>query len=135
LVTFVYYAGWLNAKAGRLADRSGRRDKMLKSGTVPPKTDVTDLKHWNVKILKHEKSGKPLLQASLPVTTYYCTENKLAERFASLKQPGQIQKGTTANQNSLLSQLILKKTSIKTSASHKTESQDSHKTQAKSHDD
>jgi len=35
---FVYYAGWLNAKAGRLADRSGRRDKMLKSGTVPPKT-------------------------------------------------------------------------------------------------
>ena len=35
---FVYYAGWLNAQAGRLADRSGRRDKMLKSGTVPPKT-------------------------------------------------------------------------------------------------
>jgi len=35
---FVYYAGWLNAKAGRLADRLGRRDKMLKSGTVPPKT-------------------------------------------------------------------------------------------------
>jgi len=35
---FVYYAGWLNAKAGRLADRSGRRGKMLKSGTVPPKT-------------------------------------------------------------------------------------------------
>jgi len=29
---------WLNAKAGRLADRSGRRDKMLKSGTVSPKT-------------------------------------------------------------------------------------------------
>ena len=22
--------------------------------------DVTDLKHWNVKILKHEKSGKPI---------------------------------------------------------------------------
>jgi len=35
---FVYYAGWLNAKAGRLADQSGRRGKMLKSGTVPPKT-------------------------------------------------------------------------------------------------
>jgi len=35
---FVYYAGWLNAKEGRLADRSGRRDKMLKSGIVPPKT-------------------------------------------------------------------------------------------------
>jgi len=35
---FAYYAGWLNAKTGRLADRSGRRDKMLKSGTVPPKT-------------------------------------------------------------------------------------------------
>ena len=34
----VYYTGWLNAKAGRLADRSGRRDRMLKSGTVPPKT-------------------------------------------------------------------------------------------------
>jgi len=38
---FVYYAGWLNAKAGRLADRSGRRDKMLKSRTVPPKTGRT----------------------------------------------------------------------------------------------
>jgi len=35
---FVYYAGWLNAKAGRLADRSGRREKMLKSEIVPPKT-------------------------------------------------------------------------------------------------
>ena len=30
---FVYYAG----KAGLLADLSGRRDKTLKSGTVPPK--------------------------------------------------------------------------------------------------
>lgn len=28
---------WLNAKAGRLADRSGRRDKTLKRGTGPPK--------------------------------------------------------------------------------------------------
>ena len=35
---FMYYAGWLNAKAGLLADRSGRRDKTLKTGTVPPKT-------------------------------------------------------------------------------------------------
>ena len=34
----MYSAGWLNAKAGLLADRSGRRDKTLKSGTVPPKT-------------------------------------------------------------------------------------------------
>ncbi|XP_077971237.1 uncharacterized protein LOC120348235 isoform X2 [Styela clava] len=33
----VFYAGWLNAKAGLLADLSGRRDKTLKSGTVPPK--------------------------------------------------------------------------------------------------
>jgi len=28
----------------------------------------------------------------LPVATCYCTENKLDETFASLKQPGQIQK-------------------------------------------
>ena len=34
---FMYYAGWLNAKAGLLADRWGRRDKMLKSRTVLPK--------------------------------------------------------------------------------------------------
>ena len=33
-----------------------------------------------------------VLQASLPTTTCYCTENKLAERSASVKQPGQIQK-------------------------------------------
>jgi len=54
-----------------------------------------------------------LLQAGCLQQLYYCTENKLAERFASLKQPGQIQKGTTANKNSLLSQMILKKTSLK----------------------
>jgi len=45
----------------------------------------------------------------------YCTENKLAERFASLKQPGQIQKGYSQ------SKLIVKSTDpkdnvIKTSA-------------------
>jgi len=28
----------------------------------------------------------------LPVTTYYCTENKLAEISSSLRQPEQIQK-------------------------------------------
>ena len=33
-----------------------------------------------------------MLQASLPVTTYYCTENKLAEISSSLRQPEQIQK-------------------------------------------
>jgi len=33
-----------------------------------------------------------LLQASLPVTTYYCTENKLAEISSSLRQQEQIQK-------------------------------------------
>jgi len=33
-----------------------------------------------------------LLQASLPVTTYYCTENKFAEMSSSLRQPEQIQK-------------------------------------------
>ena len=32
-----------------------------------------------------------MLQASLPVTTYYCTENKLAEISSSLRQPEQIQ--------------------------------------------
>jgi len=29
-----------------------------------------------------------MLRASLPVTTYYCTENKLAEKPSSLRQPG-----------------------------------------------
>ena len=33
-----------------------------------------------------------MLQASLPVTTYYCTENKLADISSSLRQPEQIQK-------------------------------------------
>jgi len=33
-----------------------------------------------------------LLQASLPVTTHRCTENKLVEISSSLKQPEQIQK-------------------------------------------
>jgi len=33
-----------------------------------------------------------VLQASLPATTYYCTENKLAEIPSSLRQPEQIQK-------------------------------------------
>jgi len=65
-----------------------------------------------------------MLQASLPVTTYYCTENKLAERFASLKQPGQIQKGSTANQNSFLNQLILKEASLKRQQKSRDESQD-----------
>jgi len=31
-----------------------------------------------------------VLQARLPVTTYYCTENKLAEISSSLRQPEQI---------------------------------------------
>jgi len=33
-----------------------------------------------------------MLQASLPATTYYCTENKLAERYSSLRKPEQNQK-------------------------------------------
>jgi len=33
-----------------------------------------------------------VLQASLPVTTYCCTENKLAKISSSLRQPEQIQK-------------------------------------------
>ena len=33
-----------------------------------------------------------VLQASLPVTTYCCTENKLAEISSGLRQPEQIQK-------------------------------------------
>ena len=78
------------------------------------------------------------LQASLPVATYYCTENKLAERFASLKHPGQIQKETTANQNSLLSQLILKKTSLKrqqvTRLNHKTVTRHKRNHMTTSHD-
>jgi len=33
-----------------------------------------------------------MLQASLPVTTYCCTENKLAEISSSLRQSEKIQK-------------------------------------------
>jgi len=33
-----------------------------------------------------------VLQASLPVTTHRCTENKLAEISSRLRQPEQIQK-------------------------------------------
>ena len=33
-----------------------------------------------------------MIQARLPVTTYYSTENKLAEISSSLRQPEQIQK-------------------------------------------
>ena len=79
-----------------------------------------------------------VLQASLLVATYYCTENKLAERFASLKQPGQIQKGITANQNSLLSQLILKEISLKrqqvTRLNHKTVTRHKRNHKTTSHD-
>jgi len=34
-----------------------------------------------------------MLQASFACNNYYCTENKLAGRFASLKQPEWIQTG------------------------------------------
>jgi len=34
-----------------------------------------------------------VLQASFACNNYYCTENRLAERLASLKQPGWIKKG------------------------------------------
>jgi len=34
-----------------------------------------------------------LLQASCLPQLYYCTENRLAEKSTTLKQPGQIQKG------------------------------------------
>jgi len=34
-----------------------------------------------------------VLQASFTCNNYYCIENKLAERLASLKQPEWIQKG------------------------------------------
>ena len=66
---FVYYAGWLNAKAGRLADWSGRRDKMLKSGTVPPKT------------------GR-MVSLHLPTYTLLCSQSALTglkERFGSFQ--------------------------------------------------
>jgi len=33
-----------------------------------------------------------MLQASLPITTYYCTEIQLAKISSSLRQPEQIQK-------------------------------------------
>jgi len=36
-----------------------------------------------------------MLQASFACNNYYCIENKLAERLASLKQPEWIQKGSS----------------------------------------
>jgi len=72
-----------------------------------------------------------VLRASCLQQLYYCTENRLVKKSTTLKQPEQIQKGVAANQNPLLSQLTLKTTSLKRQPSHKTTSQDSHKTQAK----
>jgi len=47
-----------------------------------------------------------VLQASLPVTTYCWTENKLAEISSSLRQPEQIQKDYSQ------SKLIIKSTDL-----------------------
>jgi len=55
-----------------------------------------------------------MLQASCLQQLYYCTENRFVEKSGILKQPEQIQKEAAANQNSLLSQLILKTTSLMT---------------------
>jgi len=67
-----------------------------------------------------------MLQASLPVTTYYCTENKLAERLTSLKQPGQIQKGYSQSKP-IIKSADPKDNVIKTSAKSQDESQDTSK--------
>jgi len=62
-----------------------------------------------------ETETETMLQASLPVATYYCTENKLAERFAILKQPEQIQK-RGYSQSQLIKSAEPKNNVIKTSA-------------------
>ena len=62
--------------------------------------------------------SKEMLQASCLQQLLCCTENRLAEKSATLKQPEQIQKGVAANQNPLLSQLTLKTTSSKRQPSH-----------------
>jgi len=67
-----------------------------------------------------------LLQASLPVTTHYCTENKLAEKPATLKQPGQIQKGYS-HSKVIIKSADPKDNVIKTSAKSQDESQDTSK--------
>jgi len=54
-----------------------------------------------------------MLKASCLQQLYYCTENRLVEKSGILKQPEQIRKEAAANQNSLLSQLIPKTTSLK----------------------
>jgi len=75
----------------------------------------------------------------LPVTTYCWTENKLAEISSSLKQPGQIQKKITANQNQLSSQLTWLKTAILEQlpqvalVAESLERQQSHKTSIRNH--
>jgi len=48
---------------------------------------------------------KDHVTGKLPAKIYYCTENKHAEKPATLKQPEQIQKKITANQNGSFSQL------------------------------
>jgi len=53
-----------------------------------------------------------MLQASFTCNNYYCIENKLAERLASLKQLGWNQKGYSQS-NLFFSQLTLNTTSLK----------------------
>ena len=78
------------------AIRYGYPKSALKRG---PDTDP-DIQNAFIDISRIQTFGKSctlhnhsfMLQASLPVTTYYCTENKLAEIPSSLRQPEQIQK-------------------------------------------
>jgi len=78
---FVYYAVWLNAKAGRLADRSGRRDKMLKSGSVPPNTGrmvsllINRLKQFK-KYFDENIIHERLVQSSKRIRWHYRTESE-----------------------------------------------------------
>jgi len=64
-----------------------------------------------------------MLHASLPVANYYCTENKLAERLTSLKQPVQIQKGYSQSKP-IIKSADPNNNVIETSAKSQDESQD-----------
>jgi len=76
-----------------------------------------------------------VLQASLPVTTYYCTENKLAEMSSGLRQPEQIQKDYSQSKLVIKSAELTENSYPKTlTSSHPSDNVSrSHKTSSRNH--
>ena len=86
------------------------------------------VRNWWKKLYEVNVTG------NLPATTLLLYRKQACWKIRKPETTRTNSKGITANQNSLLSQLILKKTSLKRQQSHKTSDRTGHKTQAKSHD-